>query len=56
MDLTLNLLLYHVILTDMTTHSSKSMDSATVKRLHTNSSTCHFAIFTQRFRSVTLVA
>jgi len=56
MDLTLNLLLPHVVLTDVTTHNSKSMDSSTVTRLHTNSSTCHFAISTQRFRSTTLVA
>ena len=35
-DLTLNLLPRHVVLTYMTTHSSESTDSSIVKLLHIN--------------------
>lgn len=35
-DITLNLLLLHVVLTHVITHNSKSIDSFTVKLLFTN--------------------
>ena len=53
-DLTLNLLLPHVILTHVTTCSFESIDSFTVKLLHTNTLVCDFQNSTQRFRSSTV--
>ena len=41
-NLTLNLLLPHVILIGMTTHSSKFTDSSTMKMLHTSAPVCDF--------------
>ena len=52
-DLTLNLLLPHVVLTGMTTHNSESTNFYTVKLLHTNSHICDSKISTQRFGSRT---
>ena len=40
--LTLNLLLPHVILTHVTTHSFGSMASSTMKLLHINTHVCDF--------------
>ena len=54
-DLTLNLLLPHVVLTHVTTSSFESTNSSTMKLLHTNSLICDFEISTKRFRSSTLV-
>ena len=42
MDLTLNLLLRHVVLTRMITHSSESTNSFVVKLLHINTPVCEF--------------
>jgi len=41
-DLTINLLLPHIVLTYVTTHSFKSIDSSIVKLLHTNTPVCDF--------------
>ena len=41
-DLTLNLLLTHVILTHETIRSSKSMASSSMKLLYTNAHVCDF--------------
>ena len=41
-DLTLNLLLPHVVLTHVTTCSFESTNSLIVKLLHTNTPFCHF--------------
>ena len=54
-DLTLNLLLLCVVLNGVITRSSESVDSSTVKLLHTNSLICDFEISTQRFRSAIVV-
>ena len=55
-NLTLNLLLPHVVLTSMTTRSSKSMDSFIVKLFHTNTPVCDIEIIsTQRFKLATVV-
>ena len=43
-DLTLNLLLLCVVLNGVITRSSESVDSSTVKLLHTNSLICDFEI------------
>ena len=42
MDLTLNLLLRHIVLTHMITHSSESTNSSVVKLLHINTPICDF--------------
>ena len=52
-DLTLNLLLPHVVFTGVTTRSFKSTDSFIVKLLHTNIPICDFEISNQRFGSTT---
>ena len=54
-DFTLNLLLLCVVLNGVITRSFESVDSSTVKLLHTNSLICDFEISTQRFRSVIVV-
>ena len=54
-NLTLNLLLPHVVLTHVITRSSESTDSFIVKLLHTNTLVCDFENSTQRFRSSTVV-
>ena len=54
-DLTLNLLLPHIVLTLMTTYCSESTDSFTMKLLHTNTLVCDFQNSTQRFRSSIVV-
>ena len=54
-DLAINLLLPHVVLTLMTTYCSKSTDSFTMKLLHTNTLVCDFQNSTQRFRSSIVV-
>ena len=54
-DLTLNLLLFCVVLNGVITRSFESVDSSTVKLLHTNSLICDFEISTQRFRSAIVV-
>ena len=43
-DSTLNLMLPLVVLTYVTTHSSKSMDSSIMNVLHTNAPVCDFEI------------
>ena len=48
-DLTLNLKLPLVVLTHVTTRSSKSTDSSIMNLLHTNTPVCDFEISTQRF-------
>ena len=54
-DLTLNLLLPHVVLTHVSIRRFESTNSSTMKLLHTNSLICDFEIFTQRCRSSTMV-
>jgi len=54
-DLTLNLMLPHEILTHVTIHNSESIDSSIMNMLHTNTHVCDFEISTQRFRSSTVV-
>ena len=52
-DLTLILLLPHVVLNHMTTHSSEFMDSSIMNLLHTNTPVCDSKTSTQRFKSST---
>ena len=54
-DLTLNLLLSHVILIHIATHSFESTNSSTVKLLHTNTQVSNFENSTQRFKSSTML-
>jgi len=54
-DLTLNLLLPHVILTYVTTRSSESTNSSNMNLFHTNAPFCNFENPTQRFRSSTII-
>ena len=54
-DLTINLLLPHVVFTGVTTCSFESTNSSSEKLLHTNSLICDFEISTQKFRSSTMV-
>ena len=51
-DLTLNLMLPHVVLT---TRSSESTESSIMNLLHTNVPLCDFEISIQMFRSSTMV-
>ena len=53
--LILNLLLAHVVLTQVTTRNFESTNFFTVKLLHTNNPVCHFEISTQRFRLAIVV-
>ena len=46
-DLTLILLLPHVVLTHVTTHTSESMDSSIINLLHTNTPVCDSKTSTQ---------
>ena len=50
-DLTLILLLPHVVLTHMTTRNSEFMDSSIMNLLHTNTPICDSKTSTQRFKS-----
>ena len=50
-DLTLILLLPHVVLIHVTTRTSESMDSSIMNLLHTNTPVCDSKTLTQRFRS-----
>ena len=52
-NLTLNLLLLHVVLNSVITRNSESMCSSTLKLLHTNSHIYDSKISTQRFGSAT---
>ena len=54
-DLTLNLLLPHVVLTHMTTYNSESTDSFIMNLLNTNTWVCDSENSTQRFRSSTMI-
>ena len=54
-NLILNLLLFHVVLTLVTTNNSESTNSSIVKLLHTNTLVCDFENSTQRFRSLIVV-
>ena len=54
-NLTLNLLLSHVVLTHMTTRNSESTDFSIMNLLHTNAPICDSENSTQRFRSSTVV-
>ena len=55
LDLTINLLLPHVVFTGVTTHSFEFTNSSSVKLLHTNSPICDFEISTQKFKTATMV-
>ena len=54
-DLTINLLLPHVVFTGVTTRSFEFTNSSSVKLLHTNSPICDFEISTQKFKTATMV-
>jgi len=54
-DLNLNLLLPHVVLSHVITRGSKSIDSSVMNQLHTNTLVCDFKSSTQRFRSSTMM-
>ena len=51
-NLNLNLLLPHIVLTHVTTYSSESMNSSIMNLLHTNTPACDSENFTQRFKSL----
>ena len=54
-DLTINLLLPHVVFTGVTTRSFEFTNTSSVKLLHTNSPICDFEISTQKFKTATMV-